>query len=269
MRRKRDGTAVVSGNAPASEKRSRRSLALDEELTLDIAIANSLLLDIIAWRIPPGSWIREREISERFECSHSPVREAFRHLVQDGFIVVEPWQGARVVDLDHYDIHEILECLRLMFSRQCGLVAEVFDLAEADTLRALHKDYVKCLETPNSVIEQVDSLWLLGGFIHERCPNVTLSQATRRISRIAHWQHRVLADPSAQASASKLRETFAIKSSDLVDAILRRDADGAEAAANGFVRFSQDNLAYHIARLISERTQAAATAKPKRRRKLS
>lgn len=48
--------------------------------TQDRVIARLLTDDIVEWRIRPGSWLREREIAERFGVSHAPVREAFRHL---------------------------------------------------------------------------------------------------------------------------------------------------------------------------------------------
>ena len=48
--------------------------------TQDRVIARLLIDDIVAWRIAPGSWLREREVAQRFGVSHAPVREAFRHI---------------------------------------------------------------------------------------------------------------------------------------------------------------------------------------------
>ena len=56
--------------------------------THDRVIARLLTDDIVEWRIPPGAWLREREIAARFDVSHAPVREAFRHLARIGLVKV-------------------------------------------------------------------------------------------------------------------------------------------------------------------------------------
>src|SRR3546814_2256525 len=67
--------------APRAGKAERRDMAAtktddDSAPTQDRVIARLLTDDIVEWRIPPGSWLREREIAARFGVSHAPVREA-------------------------------------------------------------------------------------------------------------------------------------------------------------------------------------------------
>src|SRR3546814_16204895 len=70
----------------------------DSAPTQDRVIARLLIDDIVEWRIPPGTWLREREIAARFDVSHAPVREAFRHLASIGLVKVVPWRGAYAID---------------------------------------------------------------------------------------------------------------------------------------------------------------------------
>src|SRR3546814_6040270 len=88
--------------APRAGKAERRDMAAtktddDSAPTQDRVIARLLTDDIVEWRIPPGSWLREREIAARFGVSHAPVREAFRPTGRIGLAQVRPWRG-------HYEI---------------------------------------------------------------------------------------------------------------------------------------------------------------------
>src|SRR3546814_14970488 len=84
--------------APGARKAERREMAAtktedDSAPTQDRVIARLLTDDIVEWRIPPGSWLREREIAARFGVSHAPVRAAFRRLARIGLVKVVPWRG--------------------------------------------------------------------------------------------------------------------------------------------------------------------------------
>jgi DNA-binding GntR family transcriptional regulator len=115
-----------------------------DERTLDRQVADAVMEDIIAWRIPPGSWIRERQIAQRFNVSHGPVREAFRHLSQAGFINVVPWRGAHVIEMTPHTVHEIYTLWSSLFSVICRLAAERIGDEDLPRLEELVTDYEKC-----------------------------------------------------------------------------------------------------------------------------
>src|SRR3546814_17123307 len=79
--------------------------------------------DIVEWRSPPGSWLREREIAARFGVSHAPVREAFRHLARIGLVKVVPWRGTYVIDIAEHAATEVYELWQSLFSIVCRLSA--------------------------------------------------------------------------------------------------------------------------------------------------
>ena len=94
---------------------------LSAKLPLDVAIANRLIRDIIALRYPPGSWLREQEIAERFGVSRYPVREALRHVTKQGYLEMHPWRGAQLVELSEdttVHIFDMLEALYGVVARQ-------------------------------------------------------------------------------------------------------------------------------------------------------
>ena len=57
--------------------------------------------------ITPGTWLIEREISEKYEVSRTPVREVLRVLATDGLIILEPNKGYCVRKLSFEELIEI------------------------------------------------------------------------------------------------------------------------------------------------------------------
>jgi GntR family transcriptional regulator, rspAB operon transcriptional repressor len=59
-----------------------------------------LMEEILKFRLVPGDKISEKEISERFKVSRTPVRESFIQLSQDGLLDIYPQKGTCVSLID-------------------------------------------------------------------------------------------------------------------------------------------------------------------------
>jgi DNA-binding GntR family transcriptional regulator len=70
----------------------------------DIALA--LEEAIVSGEIPPGSVLRQEHLSEQFQVSRTPVREALRRLAALGLVTFEPNRGVRVRMLSRDEIRE-------------------------------------------------------------------------------------------------------------------------------------------------------------------
>jgi DNA-binding GntR family transcriptional regulator len=70
----------------------------------DIALA--LEEAIVSGEIPPGSTLRQEHLSEQFQVSRTPVREALRRLAALGLVTFEPNRGVRVRSLSRDEIRE-------------------------------------------------------------------------------------------------------------------------------------------------------------------
>jgi len=75
--------------------------------TLRAHIVERLRLAILAGDIPPGAPLVETALSERFDVSRGPLREALRQLIEEGLVVTVPYTGTRVAELSVEDVHEI------------------------------------------------------------------------------------------------------------------------------------------------------------------
>jgi DNA-binding GntR family transcriptional regulator len=71
--------------------------------------------EIVIGKLMPGERLTEIQFSKKFGCSRGPVREALNQLANEGFIAINPNQGAvvnkisaRVIE-DYYSLLELLE----------------------------------------------------------------------------------------------------------------------------------------------------------------
>jgi DNA-binding GntR family transcriptional regulator len=82
-------------------------------------IAESLRQAIIEGQLGPGETLRQQNLAQHFDVSRIPVREAFRQLESEGWIVLQRNRGARVSSLsvtearEIYEIRASLECTAL------------------------------------------------------------------------------------------------------------------------------------------------------------
>ena len=69
-------------------------------------IAGILEDEIVGGAIPPGAVLRQETLSERFEVSRTPVREALRRLAALGLVSFEPNRGVRVRSISADELRE-------------------------------------------------------------------------------------------------------------------------------------------------------------------
>src|SRR4029079_6340577 len=69
-------------------------------------IAGILEDEIVGGAIPPGTVLRQAQLSERFGVSRTPVREALRRLAALGLVSFEPNRGVRVRSISADELHE-------------------------------------------------------------------------------------------------------------------------------------------------------------------
>jgi DNA-binding GntR family transcriptional regulator len=69
-------------------------------------IARLLEDEIVAGVIAPGTVLRQEQLSERFDVSRTPVREALRRLAALGLVSFEPNRGVRVRSISPSELRE-------------------------------------------------------------------------------------------------------------------------------------------------------------------
>jgi DNA-binding GntR family transcriptional regulator len=115
--------------------------------TLSEQIYQSLRHDILIQEIKSGQKLTLQYLKDRFEVSHTPIREALTHLVEDDLVRYYSNVGVTVVNLTVQDAQEIfqlcgdLDCLAMQYCCR-GTQMDVL-LDELDDTITLSKKYLQ------------------------------------------------------------------------------------------------------------------------------
>ena len=89
---------------------------------------------ITTFEIPPGTMIREVELTHRLGCSRTPLREALQRLAQEYLVVAVPRRGMIVAELSLLDYIQLVEALAHIESAAAGMAADRSSGDELDSL---------------------------------------------------------------------------------------------------------------------------------------
>jgi DNA-binding GntR family transcriptional regulator len=89
---------------------------------------------ITSGRFVPGQRLSERELAARYGVSRTPIREAFRHLIQEGLVVYKPNSGYRIIPLSEELARHILVVRETLESIAARLAAQRDPKGTAETM---------------------------------------------------------------------------------------------------------------------------------------
>jgi len=104
-------------------------------------VAEYLREGILSGRLARGARLKQADVAEQLNLSITPVREAFRILEAEGYVLSETHRGVIVAPFDASATHEINE-LRLMLESKLALAAmEHITPADYAALAALQDEF--------------------------------------------------------------------------------------------------------------------------------
>lgn len=232
----------------------------DNAPTQDRVIARLLIDDIIAWRIPPGAWLREREIAARFGVSHAPVREAFRHVASLGLIKVVPWRGAFAIDVGDHGADEVYELWKALFGVVCRLACTA--MSDRDGRELMHRlvEYKDVTERTANSLEHLRVSNRIGRFIAKRAGAPMALELLDRLALLARWQHNVYTEEFVAAHGEReIGRRSAVLYEQLCRHIVAREPDDADRVARDLIATSQRNFAEALADYMARRGKPKAS----------
>ncbi len=91
---------------------------------------------ILHLELPPGTAVSEIETAAKYNVSRTPVRDAFKMLEREGLLEIRPHIGTFVTKIDLHMISDILYMRETLEQAVFKELAQNFDAAKADRLKA-------------------------------------------------------------------------------------------------------------------------------------
>jgi DNA-binding GntR family transcriptional regulator len=178
--------------------------------TMRAQIANLMRTAILSGEFKPGEMVTETALALRFGTSRGPMREAMRHLIDQGLLVSVPYTGTHVLDLSITDINDIYAmriCLEIFAFEQ---IWEARDGAFDQALRLRHDALLEAIDARDDV-RAIDAELDLHGLAYEWCGNTILLNSWTGIrSRLelywaAHHRAHGITGPKRESHDDYLR----------------------------------------------------------------
>lgn len=194
-------------------------------------IYQELRTNILSGKLAPGERLVEQVLAESFDVSRTPVREAIRRLVHEGFVEKGQGYSTRVAEFPEDELIQLFEIRRRLESFAAGRAAQLATDSEIAKLREL-ADRMAAFTPPRSdedyaVISSANSQFHQTIYEAARSPRLTaLIVSAVNVGVVARTYHNY-------SDADLLRS--AQHHCEIVDAIEARAPEWAENVMSSHV----------------------------------
>lgn len=207
--------------------------------------------DIISARLQPNARLKVADLATSYGTSTNPVREALQQLRGEGFVVMEPNRGARVVAIDEDFVRDIIEIEMLIepaLTKWFVTIVTDADIAELESA-----------QIEIEVLNFADPR--RHGELDTRFHQLIYDRHYNRHAAELWWKHREILRAISRRFPTSLsrREAVLREHRELIDAIRAQDADRAAAVVARHVEGSGRHIIEQmgVARRIGPRRMTA------------
>lgn len=177
----------------------------------------------------PGRHLREVDIAAWLGLSRTPVREAIRRLVAEGLLILGPWNGALVAELDVGQVAELYAVREWLEGAAASLAAQQATEAEITRLHDIVAREAEALDNPSRLVRLNDRFH---DTLYQAAHNRFLLQSlTTVVDTLGLLKHSTFILPGSGPAAHRQHTA-------IVKAVTKRDQDAAEQLARKHVRDS-------------------------------
>jgi DNA-binding GntR family transcriptional regulator len=163
-----------------SEKSDNETMRINRRLPIVPQVHSILHHLIVHCVLPPGSPIREKDLSEQMEVSRTPIREAMLQLEKEGLVEIYPQSGTRISKISMEEVRESHFIREAMESATVRFVALKGD-------SELHKQLNTRLQEFNDALgtAEKDLLFELDELFHKTIAEFRFQNRLWKITNIA------------------------------------------------------------------------------------
>ena len=229
-------------------------MSLDSTKADDIALV--IEEAIVAGELEPGTVLRQEQLSEQFNVSRTPIREALRRLAALGLVSFVPNRGVRVRTISREELHEAfmvraeLEALATEVAARQITGEDLVELEEAEQHFAKISKELRARE-PGEARRSVMGEWVRANHaFHDVIYRVAESPLIERLAKSARRSfsgHAVWAPGGSETDALYERNDFEHKA--IIAALRAGNPPGARMLAREHVMHSFELLTHVLERL--------------------
>lgn len=213
---------------PRPERARMRPLTLPEQ------IANLIGQDILDGAYQPGEPLREQDLSDAYQVSRGPVREALRILEMDGVVRILPNKGAQVTRLSVQEVADIFEIRAALIGVSTERLCAEMTSALLEQATAIANQMRDTANSTDGGPEFARLSHLMSVMLMSATPNRRLSEMLLSLARQTLRYTRLgLATPARRQRSAQMW-------SELVALMAQRDGPRAAALAQTLILESRD-----------------------------
>ena len=245
------------------------------ETSKAVEIALVLEQAIVSGELEPGQVLRQEELSERFDVSRTPVREALRRLAALGLVSFVPNRGVRVRTITMEELREAFLVRAELESLATEIAAAKFTEAALEELERAEEAFSKATLSLRARPREGEDRWRLThdwvvanhGFhdVIYRVAEAPLIERLAKSARRSFSGHAVWAPGGSETDALYERNDNEHRA--IIAALRAGNPAGARALAREHVLHSFELLAHVLEQFGGERRLLAERRAASRRRR--
>ncbi|MDQ6600944.1 GntR family transcriptional regulator [Bacillus salipaludis] len=210
-------------------------------------VTNAIREAIVTGEYEPGQKLSETALSEHFQVSRTPIREALKQLEREGLVEIIPRVGTCVTKPTEQELKELFTLKEVLEGLAAGLFAEKGDAAEIKKVRQAVDDMEEALLTSDNKL-YVNANSVFHDTILEGANNSKLSYMLNLMLNQIPYNRYVFITIGDPARREKSLNEHKV----ILAAIENGDREKAEKAMREHVRASGEVLRKDIEKKLKE-----------------
>ncbi len=195
---------------------------------------------ILTLNLAPGSDLDEVALSVQYSISRTPLRDIFRILAGDGYLIIRNNRGAQVSPMNHKSLRDFLLVAPMVYAAVANLAAQNASRELIKQLKAVQKRYLAAQKS-NNIEQKVVYNHQFHMLIGNMADNVFLGPSLRRLL----IDHARITQSCFRSSDSRVKEdviTSGEQHDEMIIALQNHDEGRAEQLALDHWALTRDSI---------------------------
>ncbi|MBP1806190.1 GntR family transcriptional regulator [Rubellimicrobium aerolatum] len=200
---------------------------------------------ILTCELAPGDYLDETEVAQAYGMSRPPLREIFRQLAGEGFLLIQENRGAQVTPMTHKTLRNFFMVAPMIYASVAELAAQHATAAQVARLRAVQARFREAIAAGDAA-QRATLNERFHALIGEMADNEYLMPSLQRLL----IDHARIGMTFYTAGSDRFAESQAIAADQhdrMIEAIAARDPGASAALAIAHWELSREQMQQFVA----------------------